>query len=68
MVADRSAAEKFFNDCEIEGYLYQDEEQRFQVDGERNGDYQTTITVVVKSFYKDAGSEDYCYSVEATED
>lgn len=42
--------------------------QKFQLDGELNGDWQTTITVVIKAHYCDAGSEDYAYTVEVTED
>ena len=42
--------------------------QQFQLDGELNGDWQTTITVVIKANYCDAGSEDYVYTVEVTED
>lgn len=68
VVSDEEAAEQFFADCEIEGYLYSEEAQRFTVDGEQNGDWQETITVVITAYYKDAGSDDYCYSVNVTED
>lgn len=68
VVSDEGAAESFFADCEIEGYLQSEEAQRFTVKGEMNGDWQETITVVITAYYKDAGSEDYCYSVKVTED
>ena len=68
VVSDEEAAEQFFTDCEIEGYLYSEEAQRFTVAGEMNGDWQETITVVITAYYKDSGSDDYCYSVSAEED
>lgn len=42
--------------------------QEFQLDGELNGDWQTTITVVIKAHFCDAGSDDYVYTVEVAED
>lgn len=68
VVSDEEAAEQFFSNCEIDGYLYSEEAQRFIVEGEIKGDWQETITVVITAYYKDAGSEDYCYSVRVTED
>lgn len=67
VVSGREEAETFFNECKIEGYLYSEEAQRFTVEGERNGDYQESITVVITAFYKDPGSVDYCYSVTVIE-
>lgn len=44
------------------------EVQRFSVDGETHGDWQSTITVVIFENYVDAGSDDYVYSFTAYED
>lgn len=68
VVSDKEAAEQFFTDCEIEGDLHSENVQNFSVLGEINGDWQETITVVITAYYKDAGSEDYCYKVSVTED
>lgn len=68
VVSGEEAAEQFFANCEIDGYLYSEEVQRFTVEGEVRGDWQETITVVITAYYKDASSEDYCYSVRVTED
>ena len=68
VVSDKEEAEQFFTDCGIEGDLYSENVQNFSVEREMNGDWQETITVVITAYYKDAGSEDYCYSVTVTED
>lgn len=66
VVSDEDDAKKFFG-SESED-LYREEVQRFTVSGEMNGDWQETITVVITAYYKDSGSDDYCYSVSAEED
>jgi hypothetical protein len=68
VVANDEEAEAFFADMEMDGYLYSEEAQRFYVPGRMNGNWQETITVVITAFYKDPGSDDYCYSVTVTED
>ena len=42
--------------------------QKLEIDGEMNGDWQTTITVVISEHYVDSGSDDYFYTVKVTED
>ncbi len=42
--------------------------QKFTVRGERNGDWETTITVQIIAYYYDAGSDDYAYLVKVEED
>ena len=42
--------------------------QKLQIDGKMNGDWQTTITVVIYENYIDAGSDDYFYTAEVRED
>nr|WP_288330768.1 hypothetical protein [uncultured Prevotella sp.]DAZ14049.1 MAG TPA: hypothetical protein [Caudoviricetes sp.] len=68
VVESESEAEEYLKDIEGDGYLYDDVEQTFSLDGEMNGEWQSTITVTIKSYYKDSGSIDYCYSVNVTED
>lgn len=68
IVEDEAEAEEYLKDIEGDGYLYEDIEQTFSIDGEVNGDWQSTITVTIKSYYKDSGSDDYCYQVNVTED
>lgn len=68
IVEDEAEAEEYLKDIEGDGYLYEDIEQTFKINGEMNGDWQSTITVTIKSYYKDSGSDDYCYQVNVTED
>lgn len=68
VVESESEAEEYLKDIEGDGYLYDDVEQTFSLDGEMNGEWQSTITVTIKSYYKDSGSIDYCYQVNVTED
>lgn len=68
VVESEAEAEEYLKDIEGDGYLYDDVEQTFSLDGEMNGEWQSTITVTIKSYYKDSGSIDYCYSVNVTED
>lgn len=68
VVESEAEAEEYLKDIEGDGYLYDDVEQTFSLDGEMNGDWQSTITVTIKSYYKDSGSIDYCYQVNVTED
>lgn len=42
--------------------------QKLEIDGKINGDWQTTITVVISEHYVDSGSVDYFYTVTVTED
>lgn len=62
-------------------YIYSDIEQTFNIFGDASSDkgelfdekgnhiadYQPTYKVTIKSFYKDAGSIDYCYMVDVIE-
>lgn len=68
VVESEAEAEEYLKDIEGDGYLYDDVEQTFSLDGEMNGEWQSTITVTIKSYYKDSGSIDYCYQVNVTED
>lgn len=68
VVESETEAEEYLKDIEGDGYLDNDVEQTFSIDGEVNGDWQSTITVTIKSYYKDSGSIDYCYQVNVTED
>ena len=68
VVESEAEAEEYLKDIDGDGYLYDDVEQTFSLDGEMNGEWQSTITVTIKSYYKDSGSIDYCYSVNVTED
>ena len=68
VVESEAEAEEYLKDIEGDGYLHDDVEQTFSLDGEMNGDWQSTITVTIKSYYKDSGSIDYCYQVNVTED
>lgn len=68
VVESETEAEEYLKDIEGDGYLYEDIEQTFSIDGEVNGDWQSTITVTIKSYYKDSGSDDYCYQVNVAED
>ena len=47
--------------------LQEETVQVFTVPGEPNGDWETTIRVTIKAYYKDAGSVDYCYVVNVEE-
>ena len=66
-----SGAEECLND-NFEGAkdkeLKEETVQVFTVPGELNGDWETTIKVTIKAYYKDAGSVDYCYIVNVEED
>lgn len=42
--------------------------QKLEIDGEMNGDWQTTITANIYESYIDSGSVDYFYTVVASED
>ena len=67
VVADENEAETFF--LTFFGKKTSSEVvQRFQLDGEQNGDWQTTITVVVREFSVSGNTDDYAYTVEVTED
>lgn len=68
IVKDEAEAEEYFKDIEGDGCLHDEIEQTFSLDGEMNGEWQSTITVTIKSYYKDSGSIDYCYQVNVTED
>lgn len=68
VVASEKEVKDFFNQAGIEGHLYSETTSTFEVDGEQNGDWEATISVTIKAHYKDAGSEDYVYSIEVTED
>ena len=67
VVADEQDADTFFltffgkRSC-------QEVAQRFQLDGEQNGDWQTTITVTIREYSCSGNTDDYLYSVEVTED
>lgn len=65
-----SGAEECLND-NFEGLrdkeLQEETVQVFTVPGELNGDWETTIKVTIKAYYKDAGSVDYCYIVNVEE-
>lgn len=67
VVANEQAARKFFL-AEFGKEMSTEVAQHFELDGEQNGDWQTTITVTIKAHYCDSGSEDYVYTVEVTED
>jgi len=66
----------FASEQEVRGFFltefgketYTEIAQEFTVKGEQNGDWETTITVVIKAHYCDSGSEDYAYTIEVTED
>lgn len=42
--------------------------QSFDLDGELNGDWQSTIHVDIQEYYIDSGSDDYVYTVRVRED
>lgn len=42
--------------------------EKFEVPGEIEDGWESTITVTIKAYYKDSGSADYCYIVEVDED
>ena len=42
--------------------------QKLEIDGEMDGDWQTTITAIIYENYIDSGSDDYFYTVKVTED
>ena len=67
VVADEQAARKFFL-TEFGKDMSSETAQSFQIDGELNGDWQTTITVTIKAHFCDSGSDDYLYTVEVVED
>jgi hypothetical protein len=47
---------------------YSNSIQKLQIDGEMNGDWQTTITVIIYENYVDSGSDDYFYTIKVSED
>jgi hypothetical protein len=57
-VKDHSDAEQRFKDCQLEGYVYERENQRF---------YTTDFEILIREYYVDPGSVDYVYSVDAWE-
>lgn len=65
VVGSRAEAEECLS--EIDGDIFDDVVQKFSVLGEIEGAWQVTITVTIKSYYKDPGSNDYCYQVIVTE-
>lgn len=42
--------------------------QKVEIDGEMDGDWQTTITAIIYENYIDSGSDDYFYTVKVTGD
>ena len=52
---------------EIDGDIFDQVVQKISVLGEIEGAWQITLTVTIKSYYKDPGSIDYCYQVNVTE-
>ncbi len=65
VVGSRAEAEEYLR--EIDGDISERLEQTFSVLGEIEGAWQITLTVKIKSYYKDSGSNDYCYQVDVTE-
>ena len=59
-----SNIEQTFN---IFGDASSDKGELFDENGNHIADYQPTYKVTIKSFYKDAGSIDYCYMVDVIE-
>ena len=68
VVESETEAEEYLKDIEGDGLLDDDVVQTFSIEGEMKGDWQSTITVTIKCYYKDSGSIDYCYQVNVTED
>ena len=69
VVEDKAAAEQFFKDnFEEEGYVCNETAQTFDMLGEVDGDWVTTLIVKIEAHYIDAGSDDYVYTVTVTED
>lgn len=68
VVEDRAGAEAYL--AEFDGEIAEEQVQSFSFDGELDEemDYQYTITVTITGYYKDSGSDDYCYSVRVDED
>ena len=66
VVGNRSEAEQCLS--EIDGDIFDQIVQTFSVLGEIEGAWQITLTVTIKSYYKDSGSYDYCYQVNVVED
>ena len=66
VVGNRAEAEEYLR--EIDGDISEQLVQKFSVLGEIEGAWQITLTVTIKSYYKDSGSYDYCYQVNITED
>ena len=66
IVNNKVEAEEYLQ--KIDDDISEEIEQVFSVLGELNGDWQPTITVTIKSYYKDSGCDDYCYQVNVVED
>nr|DAM96611.1 MAG TPA: hypothetical protein [Caudoviricetes sp.] len=67
VVADEQEAKTFF--LTFFGKEMSDRTaQQFQLDGEINGDWQTTIYVTIREFSCSGNTDDYLYTVEVTED
>lgn len=62
VVNDAAEAEQYFKDWGIEGDLDKEVHQKFEMVGD---DY--VYKVVVRAYYKDAGSDDYIYQVDVQE-
>lgn len=68
VVADEEQARNFFL-AEFGKEMSSETAQEFYLDGEVNYfGYQSTIFVEIRAHYCDAGSDDYLYTVEVTED
>lgn len=67
VVADEQEAETFFQTF-FGKETSKEIAQKFQLDGELNGDWQTTITVIIREFSCSGNTDDYIYTVEVTED
>nr|DAV45530.1 MAG TPA: hypothetical protein [Caudoviricetes sp.] len=67
VVDDEQAADTFFLTF-FGKKSSQEIAQKFQLDGELNGDWQTTLTVVIREFSVSGNTDDYAYTIEVTED
>ena len=68
VVKNAKEAKKLFKEMGLNTKnLSEETEQKFEVEGEKNGDWQSEITVTVNGHYVDSGSDDYFYSVDVTE-
>lgn len=67
VVANEQAARNFFL-SEFGKEMSDRTAQQFQLDGEINGDWQTTIYVTVREFSCSGNCDNYLYTVDVVED